>query len=288
MKNRTKINSQDAILVEELKSSQTTIRLVLAIFVIFVLVTAYIKFILKVPLPPFIFILFFIWMLLYLFYYYYVTQRKQNETNLRTLYLIRSIIDIFLITVIIHFLGGVEWIGAIFYLAVLSWASATLSKNKVFALSFMAVFFYLVLALLEYSGFLSHSTSFGPSAGLYQNPIYILIQISVLTIIFLFVSQNYGTLANSLKKKQGELMKAHARIEEAKNILEIKVKARTKELQALTGKQERVIEEKTRDLQERVDQLERIHRLSVGRELKMIELKKEIKKLKEPLKQGSK
>lgn len=287
MKNRTKINSQDIVLTEELRSSQFSIRLVLVIFVTLILVTACIKFIFKVPLPSFIFILFFVWILLYLFYYYYI-QRKKYGINLPVFYFVRSLIDLFLITAAIHFLGGVEWIGAIFYLAVLSSASATLPKNKVFALSFLAVFFYLALALLECFEFLPHRTSFGPSTGLYQEPIYIFTQFLVLIIIFLFVSQNYGTLANNLKKNQGELIKAQKKIEDAKNILEVKIRARTRELRRLTGKQERIIEEKTRDLQERVNQLERIHRLSVGRELKMIELKKEIKRLEELLKSKSK
>ena len=284
MKNQTKINSQGTILTEELKSAQANIRLVLAIFVIFILITACIKFIFKVPLPPFIFILFFIWLLIYLFHYYYVTQRRKNGTNLRTLYFVRSMIDIFLITVAIHFLAGVEWIGVIFYFAVLSWASATLPKNKVFILSFMAVFFYSALALLEYFGFLSHRTSFGPSVGLYQNLVYILAQVLVLVVIFLFVSQNYGTLANRLRKEQGELIKAHTKIEEAKDILEIRVKARTRELELLAGEQERIIKRRTKDLRERVKELERFHRLTVDRELKMIELKKEIKKLEAKMK----
>ena len=53
--------------------------------------------------------------------------------------------------------------------------------------------------------------------------------------------------------------------EEEKKSLEQKVKRRTKELQ------------------EKIEELERFQKFAVGRELKMIELKKELEKLKEGL-----
>jgi len=72
-------------------------------------------------------------------------------------------------------------------------------------------------------------------------------------------------------------------LENVKATLEIKVEARTKELQELTGKQEEIIEKRTKEIQEKMADLERFQRLAVGRELKMIELKKEIERLEEEL-----
>jgi len=46
---------------------------------------------------------------------------------------------------------------------------------------------------------------------------------------------------------------------------------------------EQRVQERTKELQERVEELEKFHRLTVGRELRMIELKTEIKGLKEEL-----
>lgn len=46
---------------------------------------------------------------------------------------------------------------------------------------------------------------------------------------------------------------------------------------------ERKVKERTKQLQERVDELEKFRELTEGRELKMVELKQEIKKLKEEL-----
>ena len=69
----------------------------------------------------------------------------------------------------------------------------------------------------------------------------------------------------------------------AKSALEIKIEARTKELKELTEQQEEIIKERTKEIRERMEELEKFHRLAVGRELKMIELKEEIKKLKNEL-----
>jgi len=46
---------------------------------------------------------------------------------------------------------------------------------------------------------------------------------------------------------------------------------------------ERQVAERTKELQKKIEELEKINRLTVGRELKMIELKEEIQKLKEEL-----
>ena len=71
-----------------------------------------------------------------------------------------------------------------------------------------------------------------------------------------------GEVAREFNKMTEKLKESRRGLEEAKAGLEIKVKERTKELQ------------------KRVDELERFHRVTVGREMKMIELKKEIERLK--------
>ncbi|TSC75865.1 MAG: Serine phosphatase RsbU, regulator of sigma subunit [Parcubacteria group bacterium Gr01-1014_30] len=92
-----------------------------------------------------------------------------------------------------------------------------------------------------------------------------------------------GELANSFNEMVNELKKYQADLQETKQSLEIRVASRTRELQEIADTREETIKARTRDLQAKVDELERFHNLTVGRELKMIELKKEIAKLKEEL-----
>jgi len=84
------------------------------------------------------------------------------------------------------------------------------------------------------------------------------------------------TLEEKIKEKTREL-------EESKTILEIKVAARTRELRELAASLDQQVKEKTKELQEKVNELETSNRLMVGRELKMVELKEEIKRLREEL-----
>ena len=93
-----------------------------------------------------------------------------------------------------------------------------------------------------------------------------------------------------LRKADKEVLKRHLiiegqskKLEEAKTSLEIRIQARTRELQELAQKLEEQIRERTKELQNKVGELEKFNRLAVGRELKMIELKEEITKLKEQL-----
>lgn len=92
-----------------------------------------------------------------------------------------------------------------------------------------------------------------------------------------------GELAHAINEMIEDLRSSRAASEEARAVFEIKVAARTKELEELTEILKEEIKERTKELQTRVDELEKFQRLTVGRELKMIELKKEIKQLNEEL-----
>ncbi|MGM0629270.1 MAG: HAMP domain-containing protein [Patescibacteria group bacterium] len=106
-----------------------------------------------------------------------------------------------------------------------------------------------------------------------------------------------GTLASTLNKLANDLQgnydrmkdqteklkKSEAGLQEAKRSLEKKVQDRTKELEDLNKSLEDKVEERTKELQDRVDELEKFHKLTTGRELKMIELKEKIKELEEEI-----
>jgi len=91
------------------------------------------------------------------------------------------------------------------------------------------------------------------------------------------LGETFNLMAEDLKQSLKDL-------EESKNVLEVKVKARTKELSELALTLEDKIKERTKQFQERVEELERFHRITIGREEKMMELKKKIGELEQKLK----
>ena len=84
-------------------------------------------------------------------------------------------------------------------------------------------------------------------------------------------------LSESLNKTAETLHKNKKELEEAKKVLEVKVAARTRELEELNRNLGERVKKKTAELRERVEELEKFQKLTVGRELEMVELKKELR-----------
>lgn len=84
------------------------------------------------------------------------------------------------------------------------------------------------------------------------------------------------SLDEQVKRKTEEL-------ETERASLEIKVKARTRQLEGLAKSLDEKVKQRTEELQKRLEELEGFHRVTVGRELKMTNLKKEIERLKKEL-----
>lgn len=106
---------------------------------------------------------------------------------------------------------------------------------------------------------------------------------SFIFFLLLFIL-SYGYLYNKSTQEliTGNffLKKAKEDLEISEVMLKIRVKARTKQLEELSDSLEGQVREKTKELQDRLDELERFHKLTVGRELKMIGMKREMEKLK--------
>jgi methyl-accepting chemotaxis protein len=92
-----------------------------------------------------------------------------------------------------------------------------------------------------------------------------------------------GMLAETFNGTLQELKDSKASLEEAKSVLEVRVEARTRELRELAGSLDSQVKERTGELRAKLEELGKFNKLAVGRELKMVELKEEIKILKKKL-----
>ena len=85
---------------------------------------------------------------------------------------------------------------------------------------------------------------------------------------------------DELEKSVSKLDESNKKLEEIRGSLEKEVAIRTKALEEANNELESKIEERTRELREKVETLETMNKTMTGRELRMLELKKELKKYK--------
>jgi nitrate/nitrite-specific signal transduction histidine kinase len=112
------------------------------------------------------------------------------------------------------------------------------------------------------------------------------------------LAEAFNQMAADLKKSQAELKNYNQKLkqqveEQTKGLaatksklesinldLEQKVKIRTAELESFQANQEELIKQRTIELNQKLDELEKLNKFMINRENKMIELKKEIEELK--------
>lgn len=250
----------------------------------FIILTLALKFLLNVSFSIFIPIILAVW-LAGDFVKEVLFKKAKNTQELHNRFFRYIFFETFLLTLIVHLLGGIEWIGGFFYTLNFALPFVILPEKRKNILFFTVTGFYLSLVLLEYFQIIPHHNIFAET-GFYRRPTYVL-PTFLATIGFFFSFKSLTSSAPEFLKKEidealeakQEALQAYREEEEAKNILEVKVKARTKELEDLAANLEEQIKERTKELQAKMEELEKFNRLAVGREIKMMELKEEIKKL---------
>jgi len=85
-----------------------------------------------------------------------VVERQQTAGGLHRVHVIFFVIEIALITVLVHMVGGSEWIGNVFYLFTVIYANAFLPRAHGALVTGLVVAFYAGLVFLEYAGIIPH------------------------------------------------------------------------------------------------------------------------------------
>lgn len=214
------------------------------------------------------------------FIFEFLLKKQKTLSGVNDLYLGYEMIELLFLTWIFYNTGGIEWIGAIFFLFVILYGNIILDRVRGFITSTAGCVFYITIVLLEYSGLIPFKTPH-ISTGLYQDPNYLIFTIPFVCFTFYLFGWAAGLFTETLRRRNLELGKTRVALEESKGVLEIKIRARTKELRELAERREEEIKKRTKELRERVGELEKFQKLTIGRELKMIELKKKIKELEE-------
>jgi len=201
------------------------------------------------------------------------------------------LLDIIILTMIIYIIGGITWIGFIFYALYIFTNFLLFPRSYLLFFVLYSSLLYTLLVAIQYLGIFPPQFIFSLEERVPQNFPYVFAT-WIIAVIFLWVLTYYSDIFyKMLQGKIEELQKTRRMLEEAGVSLEIRVRARTDELLEERKSLERKVQERTKDLEKerrelarRVVELEKFHRAAVGRELKMRELKKEITSLQKELK----
>jgi len=240
---------------------------------------------------------------------YFIKLKKETISG-KTIYsflAITFIVELFSLFIIYYLLAPLMsyYFGDLFFPAALFLTLFIIVSNPIFNNRKYSYFFFslcclylIALAVFDYYGLFPSYYPLETVKNFYQPGRLKNVSFSLfLGLAFFSVIQFYiDNFWNMFRKQTQELEKLNdelekrvsertRELEEAKSILEIKVRARTRELEELAHGLDEKVKERTRELEERIEELEKFHKLTVGRELKMVELKREIAKLKNELKQ---
>jgi len=133
-----------------------------------------------------------VWFLL-TFPFEYLIKRQKSPSGLHWAHAGFFIVEIALITALIHLMGGSEWIGVIFYIFTVIYANFFLPELQGYLITALVVLFYSGLVILEYSGLVPHRSLFPGYEAPYRNLAY------NLTTILAGAAGVYGLLSYTVR-----------------------------------------------------------------------------------------
>jgi len=94
------------------------------------------------------------------FPFQYLVNRQRSERSLHWVHAGFFVVEIVLITLFVHLMGGSEWIGIVFYLFTVIYANFFLPKLQGYLVTALVILLYSLLVLLEYAGVIPHQFLF--------------------------------------------------------------------------------------------------------------------------------
>ncbi len=174
--------------------------------VVFFLLISFARWGWGLPLPNRIFILTIFWLAVSSIYNFLVG-RGASLRLCRMIYLRYFVLEMLILTFLLYFLGLGGWMGAIFYVFPIIYATSILGRKEGRLIILVAILFYLFPVILDYYQVLSHRRILAAfDLGPYRDTPFIPVSSLVVVWVFIFVGYTSSVFSNMLRQRSRELL----------------------------------------------------------------------------------
>ena len=266
-----------------LERFNTNINLRVPVLIVYFLLMLILKAVFGIPFPDTAFLVLSFMLLSSLALVFYFDQFLPRGETILTVYFLYVVLDLFLLTVIFYFIGGVTWLGFIFYSFYFILNFMTFPRKQVLFLTIWILFLYLGLVLLQYFQIFPFFSLFLPESQTSFHLPYIIATVAAYITTFILVAYYTQGFYQLYFSRILGLRKAKKILEKESTSLEGRVESRKKELEKERETLQERIEERKKKLEkeefilrERAEELERFKKIALDREERMKELQKEL------------
>ncbi|MCF7890212.1 sensor histidine kinase [Candidatus Bipolaricaulota bacterium] len=98
---------------------------------------------------------------------------QNSKKGLHNVHFGYFVVEVSILTYLIHIIGGVEWIGVAYYVFSILYANFFLPRKKAWTITFLTIAFFTGISYAEYAGLISHWTIFEGNSPLYKDSFYV-------------------------------------------------------------------------------------------------------------------
>jgi serine phosphatase RsbU (regulator of sigma subunit) len=136
-------------------------------------------------------------------------RRCASISDVHVLALGYLVLELLLLTFCIHFLGGVEWVGVLFYGLVVGDASLVLPTRRIYLVVTLAVLLFGSLAFAEYGGLIPHRPFFLPGLTLHQDLTWVTLTVLSAAGALAYMAYVFSRLMSALRQRKEALRVAY-------------------------------------------------------------------------------
>ncbi len=199
-------------------------------FLIFFIVVLAIKYFFRIHIYKEVYFLILGWLAYCQLAQYIFKKGRISLKIIKKTWFINYVICLLFTTGIFYYIGSILWIGAIFFVFIILYASLLSTPREGLIIALIAFTCYNSIIFLQYLGLIPYKEFFKLTPYLYKDSQYVITTVLAVGLVFFLIFITGKNFAQRLKQKNAELAYAKEELEEWSGKLEEEVRLQTLEL----------------------------------------------------------